>query len=167
MITRQPLFLKYEVPMKKIISILAIMLLFLLPQFAMAAGTVTITDKKVTSDVTEVTFTWVADASAHTVPDTTTTNEYNGYIIMAVINPDDSVAPTASYDVDIDNADGADTFGAGLEDLSATLGEIRLPKPDGTNFRDCFVTGKLTFQLSGNLIDSAAGVVKVYIDRAR
>ena len=152
--------------MKRLLLFIAILIFLLIPISLRAAGTVVITDKKVSKDVTEVTFTWIADASAHTVPDTSTTNEYNGYIVLAVINPG-STSPTADYDVDIDNADGADTFGEALEDLSATLSEIRLPKPDGTNFAPCWVSGKLTFQLSGNSVNSANGVVKIYIDKRK
>ena len=148
--------------MKKIISILAIMLLFLLPQFAMAAGTVTQTYTKVTNDVSCLTYTWTA-AAGGSLTSTASTVAINGYVILVVTNPGDT-APTASYSITLTDADSCDVMGGTLASRSATATEHAVPKI-GDVYGGRWVSGILTLNLTGNSISSATGTVAVYIQR--
>ena len=150
--------------MKKIISLLAIMLLFLLPQSVMAAGTVAQTYVKVTNDVRCLTYTWTADASAHTVPATDSLWAIDGYVVLVVTNPDDDAAPTDAYDITLTDADDCDVMGGTLTDRSDTDSEHAVPKI-GNVYGGRWVSGILTLNVSGNSVDSAVGTVAVYIQR--
>jgi len=150
--------------MKRILSILVIALLFLLPPWAMAAGTVTQTYVQKTNNVSCLTYSWTADASAHTVPATASTVAIDGYVILVVTNPDDDTAPTDQYDITLTDADSCDVMGGTLADRSDTNTEQAVPKI-GNVYGGRWVSGILTLNISNNSVNSAAGTVAVYIQR--
>ena len=109
-------------------------------------------------------FSWTADASAHTVPATDSKWAINGYVILVVTNPDGDTAPTDEYDITLTDEDDCDIMGGNLADRSDTNTEQAVPKI-GTVYGGRWVSGILTLNISGNSVNSAAGTVKVYIQR--
>jgi len=150
--------------MKKLLSILAIALLFLLPPWAMAAGTVTQTYVQKTNNVFCLTYSWIADATLHTVPATDSTVAVDGYVILVVTNPDDDTAPTNAYDITLTDENNCDVMGGNLADRSDTNSEHAVPKI-GSVYGGRWVSGILTLNISNNSVNSAAGTVAVYIQR--
>ena len=87
------------------------------------AGSLTVSyrDLKSGSKARKVTVDWTSDASAGTVSGATTIDDIHGFIIAIVTNPSGSAAPTALYDVVINDTDGFDVAEALLGNLSATV----------------------------------------------
>lgn len=150
--------------MIKRIFILTIVLFLLIPAYAFSAGTVTQAWTQCTKNVECLAYTWTADASAATVPATASNKSIDGYVIQVVTNPG-STAPTDDYDITLTNSDGADVMGGALANRDTANSEIAIPKVDGTNYADAWVSGTLTLNISNNSVNSATGVVRVYIKR--
>lgn len=138
------------------------------------AGTVTVTKKRVIK--TEGDFrryyykiSWTADAADGSVPDTILTDEdgnnsnINAFIVLAVTNPG-ATAPTAAYDITLEDAEGVDVMGGALTDRSATLSEQSMPLISGSPVPR-LVSGTLTFKLANNSVNSATGVCNVYMQQ--
>jgi hypothetical protein len=106
--------------------------------------------------------TWVADDTAATVPDTALP-EINGDITLFVTDPG-SPAPTASYDITLEDAYGVDVAGGALADRSATASEQAMPLISATPVQRT-VQGVLTFKLANNSVNSATGKCVVYIQQ--
>lgn len=156
--------------MRKTIKFLMIFLMLILlsaisayfsTAHATTDDTVTVTYDSVATNVMEITFTWTADSNAATVTSTETTS-INGYVISAITNPG-TTAPTAAYDIALNDEDGIDVFGGELGDRSATASEYTRPLIETSTYGDRWVSGTLTMVLSGNSVKSATGVLKVYI----
>lgn len=152
--------------MKKL-SIVIILALFMVGSavIAFAAGTVTPTRdmSKGRTAVQILTFTWTADASDGSVPDTDFDAE--GYVTLGVTNPG-TPAPTDNYDIEVKDTHGNDVMGGALNDRDTANSEQAAPlAQDGLTPIWRFVSGKLTFSLSGNSVNSATGVVVLYIHK--
>lgn len=141
----------------------ALIVIVLFPAMAFAAvGTVTQTWAAVTSHVSTLTLSWVASSTDGSVPATTTASNIDGYVIMVVTNPG-AGPPQASYDITLTDSDGVDIVGGVLASRSQTATEQVRPLIGGVAYGDRFVSGKLTFTLTGNNVNSAAGTVVIYI----
>jgi len=149
--------------MKKLL--LALFLIFIMAEsvFAATPGTVTITQSTIyvlTQPTRKViTLSWVASVDAATVPSTTITAATYGiggwYLYSAETNPG-AGPPTDNYDIVINDADSIDLAGGLLmnRDTSNTeMVNIAL----GILGQYPIIRGDLTFVLSNNLINSAAG----------
>ncbi len=154
--------------MKKLIVLLAVVMLLLTAGLANAAGTVTQTLTKVGSHTLLLTFSWTADASAATVPVTASSTGLEGYVYLVVTNPG-TTAPTDLYDITLTDTESVDVMGGELSDRSTSATQQVVPKID-TVFGARWVDGVLTMTLTNNSVNSATGTVKVYIftdDEAR
>jgi Na+/serine symporter len=76
--------------------------------------------------IRKVTFSWTSDASTGNV--TGVSEVIHGKIIRVVTNPG-ATAPTANYDVVLNDADGVDVMGAALADRHTTTSEQVIPDP--------------------------------------
>lgn len=131
-----------------------------------AAGTVTQTWTDVTDQIRTVTFTYTGDASAGTVPATTSDNAIDGYICLAEVETG-VTQPTALYDVAINITLGTETidiFGGELGNLTQAGGEQKVPKI-GSVYGCRLVSGTVSFALSNNAVASATGSVRLTIVR--
>ena len=133
--------------------------------------TVTLTKKDKPYDIAgfvEMKIEWVADAAAATVPNTAlvSAGDYSAYLAgrscgLAVTIPDGTTAPTANYDITIEDANGIDMMGGQLTNRSATAKEQVVPKiGDVYGARLC--SGIWTFKLANNAVNSAAGTCYLY-----
>jgi len=106
----------------------------------------------------QVNVAWTADAADASVPDTTLSN-LKGYLMKAITNPG-STAPTANYDVKLlDAADAtADAANAILIDRHTTTTEVKMFDPP------LLLAGDYTFNLTGNSVNSATGVLILFIE---
>ena len=147
--------------MKRLLISLALMIAIALP--AMAVGSITQTSALHRSTgLLTVTFSWTADSGDGTVPSTATdaaiTASASGYFLYQVETDPGSPAPTAAYDIVINDAGGADLMGAALADRSATVTEVAFP---ATASRQ--VDTALTLVITANSVHSATGTVKLYL----
>jgi len=108
----------------------------------MANGLKAITPFGGGDEVLELTIDWTATtggASTTSTADidfmTQTVSEVikGRYLVEVQTVPDGTTAPTASYDVAINDANGEDIMDGGLADRSATAAESVFPASDGVN----------------------------------
>lgn len=138
------------------------------------AGTVTVTKKTVEKDMGAFRryfyeIDWTADAADGSVPDTVLTDRdgdnsnINAFIVLAVTDPG-ATAPTASYDITLEDENGVDAMGGALADRSATVSEQAMPLISGSPVPR-LVSGTLTFKLANNSVNSAVGKCYVYMQQ--
>lgn len=147
------------------ITLLALSLLLMSPSGVWAAGTVTDAGKlKYSKNVSVLTYSWTADASAATVPATASTIPIDGYVFMVVTNPG-ATAPTTLYDITLTDSDGVDIMGGELADRHTSNSEQAFPLMSGSTdfFGGRFVAGVLTLNVTNNSVNSATGTVVIYI----
>lgn len=150
-------------------AIFAIVLaICILSTIAMAAGSVTVKEDTGYPDVSIITFTWTADASDGSIPNTTSSGYYPdgrrgeiGYVSLVTTNPGDT-APTDNYDIAIWDEDGVDIMGNTLDDRDTANSEQATPKI-GTVYGGRIMPGIMNLVISGNSVNSATGTVKVII----
>lgn len=101
---------------------------------------------------------WTADAADGSVPNTTLSGLY-GYFVKAITNPG-STAPTANYDIKLLDAEDqtADAANSALMDRHTTNTEIVIPSAPP------LLCGDYTFNLTNNSVNSATGVLILFID---
>lgn len=135
-----------------------------------AAGTVVVTTETMPNnmDVRTITFTWTADAAAATVPSTTLTADQIAYVqgfhcYLAITDPG-ATAPTADYDIVINDTLSCDVFGGELADRSATTSEQCSPAV-GSAYGGRTCLGAWTFVLTNNSVNSATGVLVLCFSR--
>lgn len=104
---------------------------------------------------------WTADDSDGSVPNTALP-AISGRLIIAVTDPG-ATAPTAAYDIVLEDEYGFDVMGGTLADRSATVTEQAFPS-DGSNNIERIVDGVLTFKLTNNSVNSAVGQCILYIE---
>lgn len=124
------------------------------------AGSVTVAVSNVVSDVRLITYTWTADVSDGSVP-AQASPVINGDVILVVTNPG-TPAPTDNYDVTLTDEDGVDVMGGALADRDQSNSEQAKPIINSEAV-DRFVDGTLTLSISNNSVNSAQGVVKVWV----
>ncbi len=105
---------------------------------------------------------WTADDSDGSVPNAAIP-ETTGYVVLAITDPG-ATAPTANYDITIEDEFGVDIMGGALTDRSATLTEQAMPLIAVTPVPR-MVNGALTFKLANNSVNSAVGKCYVYIQK--
>jgi len=139
---------------------------------AHAVGTVTQKlDKYPNANLQVVTFTWTADAAAATIPSTATTDAITaaiiGWYVWAIETDPGSTAPTAAYDIVLNDANGFDIAGGQLANRSATATEKVIPKLDATTslYGAHLVNSALTLVITNNLVNSATGTVKLILTK--
>lgn len=108
-----------------------------------------------------ITITWTADSAAATVPSTDIPGMVYGVLQRIVTNPG-ATAPTDNYDITITDSDGFDVLGGVGANRDTTTTEeaeilmVSMPR---------IVANTLTFNLSGNSVNSALGTCKLYVLR--
>lgn len=132
------------------------------------AGTVTVTrqrtpldpHKEGKSSLDVISIAFVADVADGSVP-VTTIEDVRGELIRMVTNPG-SPAPSTNYDFVLTDVDGFDVLdGAGANRSATVTEEAALSM--STGIRRPVDGGDLTFTLSGNIVNSAQGVVRLYV----
>lgn len=110
-----------------------------------------------------VTWNWVADDTTGRVPgsslsaaDTDALKYF--YVDMGETKPGTFIAPTALYDVTLEDPDGMDVFGGKMMNRSNTTGEQVLPAMSGALGSRPLYTG-LTLRVYNNSVNSATGKV--------
>lgn len=161
--------------MKRVLFALAI-LAALLPAslWGAAAGTCTQTFSEVYSasgptPIGVLTFTCTASADDASYPSTATsqtiTDQIAGrYIIEARTNPG-STAPTANYDIVLNDTDGIDLMGGMLANRSATASEAAQPAIASGVYWPRPIDGALTIAITNNAVNSAVTVTKFFLSR--
>jgi len=137
----------------------------------MAGSSTTITFSKIntpytgTHGIVTVTIEWVADDANGSVPngafDSTDMVDIIGRCAtMAITNPG-GTAPTADYDITIEDDQACDIYGGALTNRSATLSEQAMPiflAPAAfARTRRRPIISDLTFKLANNSVNSATG----------
>lgn len=137
----------------------------------MAAGTITQALTNLGSTGAKVlTFTCTASADAATYPSTDTSTEITAAILGMCIaevrtNPG-GTAPTAAYDIVINDTDGIDLMGGALANRSATASERVVPALNAVGtYGSTLIDGTLTLVITNNAVNSAGIVVKVFLTR--
>lgn len=139
-----------------------------LPVTSFAVGTVTQAKANLSYYVSKITLSWVGStvSTVGSVPSTVTTWPIDGYIFLVVTTPSVGTAPTALYDIVLNDTAGFDVMGGELANRSDTVTEQAVPKISSV-YGSRFVSGKLTFVLTGNSVSAGAGTVEIYyyVDR--
>lgn len=145
----------------------AFLLCLLIPSMALAVGTVTVTKKDMSigntgAGLTKIIITWVADASAATVPDT---DFILCGVLRRIVTDPGATAPSANYDITLIDESGLDLFTTGGANRSATLSQGFIPMMDGVTTGAFFILycGNATFNLDNNAVNSATGTVTLFI----
>ena len=132
------------------------------------AGTVTVTrqrtpidpHKKGEASLDVISIAFVADVAAATVP-TTIIEDVRGQLVRMVTNPG-VPAPSDDYDFVLNDEDGFDVLdGAGTNRDQSNSEEV--PLSMATGVPRPVAGGDLSFVLTGNAVNSAQGLVKLYV----
>lgn len=126
-----------------------------------SSATVTVLNQRRQNGHVAVQVAWVADDSDGSVPTATINFGRAVFVYMGVTQPDSGTAPTADYDIAVNDEYGCDIFGGELGDRSDTAGEQATPKI-GNIYGPRLVNGDLTFSLSNNSVNSAEGTLILY-----
>lgn len=151
--------------MRRLIFVCLFILVF--ASSAFAVGTVTQTHKDIFGGKCEPgelcvwTLTCTADASAGTIPSTTSTARIDGLLLGVETDPG-STGPTAAYDIVLNDSNSYDKMGGALADRSATATEYARPAVSSIAVPFVPVDGTLTMVVSNTSVNSATVVVKVY-----
>lgn len=145
-----------------ILITLFILMVFLIYSSAFAVGTVVFSPAPVVIEVAGqkrviITLAWTADAGDATVPSTTIQGSLiKGYFLYSIQTDPGVGPPTTLYDIIINDANGADIAGGLLADRSSTVTQIVNLGASTSGYP--IIRGDLTFTLSNNSQNSAAGV---------
>lgn len=128
----------------------------------------------INENVKRLTITWSCATGAATIvatdTDTSISSELFGmWAFMAVINPG-ATAPTASYDVVLNDTNSVAIFGSSLEACHTTASEQFFPLLAGTagadgHYGPRLIDGAITFDITNNSNNAANGVVYVYLSK--
>jgi len=110
-----------------------------------------------------VTWVWVADSSNATVPDSALSTTHAGllkyfFADMGETIPGGVTAPTALYDVTLEDDNDMDVFGGKLTNRSDTAKEQVLPAIGGA-LGDRPIHSGLTLKIANNSVNDATGTV--------
>lgn len=170
--------------MRKYIAILLTVLMVFAAQWAFAAGSSSTATFYETPDgrLLIMKIAWISDDTDGTVSpeltalldaDTTVRHwsQYEwGWIEKVVTLPDSTSAPTANYDITLEDANGFDILGGACEDRASATDELVLPTDsNGVPMPTSIYTGAgpedtltLTIENAGN---TKAGTVYIYVTR--
>ena len=112
---------------------------------------------------------FTVEITAHTdgtVESVATPFNLDGFIILAIVVPSATVAPQASYDIELQDENGVDIMGGALSNLSATDPAQAMPLFGTDFFAPRFVSGPLTIAMSGNNISGAKTALTLFIKDA-
>ena len=128
------------------------------------AGALVTQEREERGGIVEITLDWIADDTNGSVPDTVIKWMIGGILKYVTTNPG-ATAPTDLYDIVLEDKDGVDVMGGALSDRKTATSEVAYPKEPGAtvNLNGVPVLGQLTFKLTGNLINSAVGTVRLTI----
>lgn len=157
----------------KRLSILAILLVLLIPAMAFSVGTGTYT--------TSYNTTWDNNSSlakhkvlAVSITDDThgttvalTETDVLGYWLCAMETNPGSAAPTDDYDIVVNTAGGADLLGGAGANRDTANTEIAYPTVDSTTGqKGCVpINSALSLVLSGNSVNNATVAIKLFLTR--
>ena len=143
------------------IGLLVIALLLLCAQVVWSAGaSTTYTITYIGYKVYKHTFTWTGDSSTGAV-NSFTTQKITGYVFSGITNPG-TTGPTDNYDITLKDENGVDVFGGELLNRDTANSEQAVPKI-GNAYGTRFVSSKLTFAVADQNVNSATGVLDVYV----
>lgn len=127
------------------------------------AGTVTQSHTK-RGPVGCVTLTITADAADASVPDTVLTTKISGRLLALETNPG-TTAPTALYDVTLEDGEGHDVLQGVGANRSASATEKAAIVFSGTSVPPpVAMVDTLTFKVANNAVNSAGIVAKLYYE---
>ena len=131
------------------------------------AGTVT-QDYKDRGGIAEIILNFTGDAAAATVPDTLIDRPIAGDLVKVTTNPG-TPAPTANYDIALNDEDGVDVMGGALANRATATSEVAYPMdPAGAVYPSGVpVAGSLTMKITNQAVNSAKGKVRLTIRRRR
>lgn len=154
--------------MKRLLGILTTLVLLLAASGAFGASSCdqdTYKDQSLPAGVKIWGFSWVADTDG-SFTNCQSDQEVNAYVIMVITDPG-ATAPTDNYDITILSTEMSggtiDIMGGELANRDTADTEQAVPKIGSTVYGTRFVRGKITLTISNNSVNSAAGVVLVYI----
>jgi len=128
------------------------------------AGTITQTHSKI-GKIGVITFTCTADASDGSFPSTTVDDAIEGKLLALETNPG-ATAPTDNWDVVINDAEGADVLqGAGANRDTTTTEKAGIFFSGTSSHPPVDKTDTLTLVITGNSVNSAVVVVKLYYEK--
>ena len=119
------------------------------------AGSVTVTYSTPSAYIKWVKWAWTSDASGDVSG--TDTKALDGKVLAWETNPDDSDAPTANYDIVVNDEDSVDVAEAGLANRHTSTSEKVIPDPPEA------ISGALSLVVS-NAGNSKKGVVAMYYE---
>jgi hypothetical protein len=124
------------------------------------AGTITLTSHKSFGLVRRLVVDWVADAADASVP-ALALPAIEGYLLAIETNPG-ATAPTANYDIALNDAEGVDRLLAAGQNRHTTTSEIaNVVHTSSSNHPGVSVDETLTLAISGNAVNSATGRVVI------
>lgn len=154
----------------KRLSILAILLVLLMPAMAFSVGTGTYTTSYNPDQATNykhkvLTVSITDDTAGTTVA--LAENDVLGYLLCSMETNPGSTAPTDDYDIVVNTAGGADLLGGAGANRDTANTEIAYPTVDATTGQKACVpiNGALSLVLSGNSVNNATTVIKLFLTR--
>jgi hypothetical protein len=154
----------------KRLSILAILLVLLIPAMALSVGTGTYTTSynpdQATNYKTKILTVSITDDTAGTTVALAETDVLGYFLCSMETNPG-STAPTDDYDIVVNTAGGADLLGGAGANRDQTNTEIAYPTIDSTSGqKGCVpVNSALSLVLSGNSVNNATVAIKLLLTR--
>ncbi len=163
---------KEDDTMKRLVLFAAILALLALPSVGESAAVGTCGQSVETpwnqSGGKILIFRCTASADDGSFPSTDTSAEITAaieglYIAEVRVNP--GTAPTTLYDIVLNDVDGIDLMGGTMADRSATVSQRSIPAVAPGIYGGTLAYGPLTLAITGNLVNSAVVVVKVFLAR--
>ena len=126
------------------------------------AGTVTESVNKQTN-IHKIVLTCTADASDASFPDTALSHKFSGRLIAIETNPG-ATAPTANYDIVLNDAEGLDVLqGVGANRAAATTEMAAIVFSTTSVHPVVHESDTLTLSISNNAVNSAIVVINLYV----
>lgn len=156
--------------MKRLLLIAPVIAALIVPSIGWSAGSCTQSlASTANTNVKVVTFTCTGDSSDGTIPSTDTsaaiTTAISGFYLTEVRTNPGTTAPTALYDVVINDTDGIDLMGGTLVDRSATVSQAAIPAPISGIYGARPIDGALTLVITNNSVNSAGIVLKLFLTK--
>ena len=128
---------------------------------------ITMTLNEVNPRVFELKIAWIAASNGSLTAEDTNleiTGKLKGWSCFLGITDPGSTAPTDNYNVSVKDAYGVDIFGGELDNRDTANSEQAVPLMDVV-YGARLVNTALTFDVTGNSVDSATGDVYLYFER--
>ena len=154
----------------KRLSILAILLVLLMPAMAFSVGTGTYTTSYNPDQATNYKHKVLAVSITDDTNGTTvalTETDVLGYWLCAMETNPGSTAPTDDYDIVINTAGGVDILGGAGANRDTSTTETAYPTIDSTSGqKGCVpINSALSLVLSGNSVNNATVAIKLFLTR--